>query len=56
MKDALGERKCNWCGKTFCAAPYHIFKDGHHWFCKYTCMLRYRETLKRKSYRKKDSV
>lgn len=55
----LNEIKCAWCGKTFIVAPEHswVHRSGNKilkYFCKYTCMLRYREDLKQKrKYRKK---
>lgn len=31
------EHKCAKCGKTFLAAPEHVFKKNHKWYCKWTC-------------------
>lgn len=49
------EKKCEWCGRIFCPAPQHVFKfrDGRRrmWFCKYTCMLRWREKTQKKKDR-----
>ena len=28
---------CHKCGKEFIPAPYHIYKDSEHWYCKWTC-------------------
>jgi hypothetical protein len=38
-KDAvfLTEKRCAKCGKTFIAAPYHIYKKGVKWYCSWTC-------------------
>lgn len=52
------EKKCAWCGKVFYAYPEHVFKirNGERtlFFCKYTCMLRFREERDRqKKYKKK---
>ena len=34
------ERVCAKCGKIFCPAPYHQFKDNRsNWYCKPTCWL-----------------
>lgn len=33
------DRKCDKCGKNFVPAPYHQFKDGSKYYCKYTCYL-----------------
>ena len=40
---SLIEKKCAYCGKTFVPAVEHAYKKGKKIFCKYTCMLRYRE-------------
>lgn len=45
---SLIEKKCPQCGKVFVPAPEHAYKlyagSSHEKvFCKYTCMLRYRE-------------
>ena len=41
------ERHCAWCGKEFYPLPEYVFKQNEgnreRWFCKYTCMLRWRE-------------
>lgn len=31
------EAKCAKCGKTFCPAPYHVYKDGRKLYCSWTC-------------------
>lgn len=55
------EKRCRYCGRNFIAAPEHVFKLGSaqhpKWFCKYTCMARYREEqdAKRK-YKRRDTV
>lgn len=33
----MTEMKCACCGKIFVPAPYHVYRDGSKWFCKYTC-------------------
>lgn len=40
----ITEHTCANCGKTFVAAPFHVFRDrgSGKWFCKYTCELNYR--------------
>lgn len=49
MQDGLfqNEKRCRYCQKIFFAAPEHQFKLGSEahrvWFCKYSCMQRYRE-------------
>ena len=59
----LIEKKCAFCGKIFYPTYNHAFvagnKDGRprQYFCKYTCMLRYREEkAKKRKYKKRDSV
>ncbi|MBO7310610.1 MAG: hypothetical protein J6U86_04385 [Clostridia bacterium] len=59
----LIEKKCAWCGRVFYPAYNHAFVEGHKdgrprfYFCKYTCMLRYREDkAKRRKYRKRDTA
>ena len=51
------EKKCAWCGKVFYPYPEHAFVirlDTRLYFCKYTCMLRFREERDRqKKYKKK---
>lgn len=46
----LIERKCAYCGRKFIPAAYHSYKFGYRnqtkWFCKYTCMVKYREEHK----------
>lgn len=46
------EKKCAHCGKVFFPTKYHAYKEAYNghtkWFCKYTCMLRYREKHKKK--------
>lgn len=33
----LTEKKCAKCGKTFIAAPYHVYKTNRKWYCSWTC-------------------
>lgn len=33
----LPERKCPVCGKKFLVQPYHRFKCGGKYYCKWTC-------------------
>lgn len=35
------DRVCYECKKKFLPAPYHMFKDGKRWFCKWTCYNSY---------------
>lgn len=28
---------CKKCGQIFIPAPMHVFKDGKHWYCKWSC-------------------
>ena len=54
----IHEKKCAVCGKTFCPTYYHAFKKVSEsreiYFCKYTCMLRWREEKeKNKKYKKR---
>lgn len=35
------DRICPICGKTFIAAPEHIFKRGSTWFDRWTCYSKY---------------
>lgn len=46
----LRERRCDCCNRTFIAAVEHSYKLGFKgktkWFCKYTCMVKYREENK----------
>lgn len=41
------EKHCDHCGKEFFPTKLHVYRLEHKnqskWFCKYTCMLRYRE-------------
>ena len=48
MKEKFhNERTCKQCGRVFVAAPEHVFwlrrGEGRLWFCRYSCMMRYRE-------------
>ena len=49
-KPFLREENCDYCGKIFIPTAQYAYKEDyrHHpkWFCKYTCMLRYREEHK----------
>ena len=51
------EHRCKFCGKQFFSTPEYVFKikDGERirWFCKYTCMVRYREQIAEKRKNKK---
>lgn len=29
--------KCEKCGKVFVPAPFHVYKDGSKYYCKWTC-------------------
>ena len=31
------ERTCPTCGCNFIPAPYHVYRIGSKYFCKYTC-------------------
>ena len=31
------ERVCDKCGKVFCPAPYHVYKEGNKIYCTWTC-------------------
>lgn len=57
--EAIEERKCPICGKTFIPAPYHIYRRGSKWFCIWSCMLKYdreqEEKNKEKQRRKKQN-
>ena len=33
----LNEKKCPKCGRTFIAAPQHVFKVGGKYYCSWTC-------------------
>lgn len=66
MADII-EKKCAHCGKLFCPSYNHAFVIGsprghRNYFCKYTCMLRYREAERQararhgKKYNKRDEV
>lgn len=39
----LIERKCANCGKIFCPAPEHVYKDDDKAFCKWSCLCEYRK-------------
>lgn len=47
------EKNCDYCGKVFFPTKYHAYKELYNgstkWFCRYTCMLRYRDKHKRKN-------
>lgn len=53
-RSAVGLKICDWCGRYFCAAPQHVYTDKNRWFCKYSCMLRYREDREQKRQLKKE--
>ena len=38
-RDYIGiiEVKCPKCGKIFCPAPYHAYKDNGKLYCSWTC-------------------
>ena len=59
----LFEKKCACCGKIFFPTYNHVFviktRQGQvrAWFCKYTCMNKYREEQRAKrQYRKRGEV
>ena len=33
----ITEAKCKCCGKIFCPAPYHVYKDKKGLYCSYSC-------------------
>ncbi|MBR5817283.1 MAG: hypothetical protein IKY62_01425 [Clostridia bacterium] len=33
------EKKCKRCGKSFIAAPEHIYRQGSKFYCSWTCYL-----------------
>ena len=33
----LREKKCKKCGRTFIAAPQHVYKVGSKYYCSWTC-------------------
>ena len=35
----IPEKKCRKCGKSFIAAPQHIYRDGSKFYCSWTCYL-----------------
>lgn len=38
VRTDIVERKCPTCGKIFCPAPYHRFKDNKgRLYCRWTC-------------------
>lgn len=41
----LEEVECHECGKNFIPAPEHRFKIGSKYFCKWTCLLHYRNRI-----------
>ena len=50
--DIIRECKCAECGKVFIPACEHAYKINDKIFCKYTCMLHYRERKKQnKTYK-----
>lgn len=58
----LIEKRCAFCGKEFYPTPDHAYiigRRGHgaKYFCKYTCMCRYREKPRpsqKRKYKKRD--
>jgi hypothetical protein len=50
------ERKCACCGKKFIPTAQWTYKEWYgeklKWFCKYTCMLKYRESHKPRQKRR----
>lgn len=54
----LAERKCPYCGKPFFPTKYHAYKENYKGciklFCRYTCMLRYREKHKPPKQKKEE--
>lgn len=55
--DVIKECKCDNCGKNFVLTYQYAFKIQHKgltkYFCKYTCMCRFRETVARKRIKKR---
>lgn len=36
------EKECPVCGRTFVPAPFHVYVEDNKYFCKWTCLTRYR--------------
>lgn len=51
----LREEICACCGNVSYPTPCHAYKEQYKdkvkWFCKYTCMLKYRKTHKARKKR-----
>ena len=43
MNVLFPERRCAYCGRVFYPVYAHAFRISERYFCKYTCMLRWRE-------------
>lgn len=54
----FAEMKCRQCGKIFFPTPDYVYKDTYcgrtKWFCKYTCLLRYREQHEHEEKKKRE--
>ncbi len=45
------EKECPVCGRTFVPAPFHVYVEDNKFFCKWTCLTKYRrdrEAVKKK--------
>ena len=45
----LQECKCYKCGKVFVPAPFHVYKDDHKIFCKWSCYYSYLKEKEQKN-------
>ena len=58
MSHTLEDGKCDYCGKNFIPAPYHIYKvedgKGRFIFCCYTCKLHYMEQIEAQKRKRKE--
>ena len=55
MAEPFEMRTCVMCGKKFLPAPFHAYKvspQSKYLMCTYSCMVKYFETHKRKTYTK----
>lgn len=50
------ERTCPECNRNFVPAVYHAYRINDMLFCKYTCMLHYREKKKKNKIYKKRGI
>lgn len=57
-KPFLREEICDCCGKNFIPTAQYAYKEMYRgytkWFCKYSCMLKYREEHKSIKQRRKE--